>query len=252
LQKLKKLLTVVAFLSVTDAHAADATITELYDAASAIQQKLQMSNAAFTIDMMAHQGYVVETGITDVATISDTMVTDYNNAISNVLNASYLTAKDVFLEKHDEAINNMHNAIGELVEATSRLSTVSVVAELALNAETTQEQLQVQQALQQTDMTITEADVNNYNEALGSVESFAQQAGAFLSAANNESITSAVDNYSAQNNIAVASYSQITYTQNIDTFIISYDNDLYMSFQGAFTNQMVTADDLYGTAMYVQ
>ena len=245
-------MTAAVLVSVTEAHAADATISELYDTANAIQQKLEMSNYAFTIDMMAHQGYVVETGITDTAVITDAMVTDYNNAISNVLNTSYLTAKDVFLEKHDEAINNMHNAIGDLLDATSKLSTVSVVAELALNADTTQEQLQVQQALQQTDMTITEADVSNYNEALGSVESFAQQAGAFLSAANNEGITSAVDSYSAQNNIAVASYSQITYTQNIDTFIISYDNDLYMSFQGAFTNQMVTADDLYGTAMYVQ
>ena len=84
------------------------------------------------------------------------------------------------------------------------------------------------------------------------VETFSQQAGAFLSAAQDTSITSAVDSYSAQNNIAVASYSAIQYTQDIDTFVISYNNNLYMSFQGAFTDKMVTADELYANTSYTQ
>lgn len=180
------------------------------------------------------------------------MVTNYNNAIQTVISANYQNAQEIFLEKHEEAIDNMHDSIDELVTATSTLQTVAVVAELAIAADTTQEQLQVQQALVQTDMTITETDVNAYNTAVVNVETFSQQAGAFLSAAQDTSITSAVDNYSAQNNIAVASYSAIQYTQDIDTFIISYDNNLYMSFQGFFTDKMVTADELYANTSYTQ
>ena len=180
------------------------------------------------------------------------MVTNYNNAVQTVISANYQNAQEIFIEKHEKAIDDMHTSIDELVGATSKLSTVAVVAELAINADTTQEQLQVQQALVQTDMTITETDVNAYNTAVVNVETFSQQAGAFLAAAQDTSITSAVDNYSAQNNIAVASYSAIQYTQDIDTFVISYDNNLYMSFQGFFTDKMVTADELYANTSYTQ
>ena len=193
------------FLSVIGLPAhADETIANLYSTAEAIREKLDLSSHAWTVDMHAHEGNIVETGIS------------------------------------------------ELMGATTKLSTVAVVAELAISAESTQEQLQVQQALVQTDMTITEADVDDYNTALKDVETYAQQAGAFLSAAQDTSITSAVDNYSAQNNIAVASYSTIAYTQDIDKFVISYDNDLYMSFQGFFQNKMVSADDIYNQTSYTQ
>jgi len=201
---------------------------------------------------MAHQGNIVETGISSYALINNTMVTNYNAAVNKVIATSYLNAKEVFLVEHTEAMDKMHVSIIELVDATSKLSTVAVVAELAINADTTQEQLQVQQALVQTDMTITEADVTEYNTALVNVETYAQQAGAFLSAANDTSITSAVDSYSAQNNIAVASYSAIEYTQNIDKFVINYGTNLYMSFQGSFTDKMVTASDLYANTSYNQ
>jgi hypothetical protein len=241
------------FLSVIGLPAhADETIANLYSTAEAIREKLDLSSHAWTVDMHAHEGNIVETGISEYATITDNMVTDYNTAIQNVINTSYLTAQDVFLEKHEEAIDDMHDSINDLMGATTKLSTVAVVAELAISAESTQEQLQVQQALVQTDMTITEADVDDYNTALKDVETYAQQAGAFLSAAQDTSITSAVDNYSAQNNIAVASYSTIAYTQDIDKFVISYDNDLYMSFQGFFQNKMVSADDIYNQTSYTQ
>ena len=256
---LKKLLLPALCLSVIGLPAhADETITNLYATAAAIKAKLDVTAQSFTrygantVDLAGHQGRIVETGISDYALINNTMVTNYNTAVQTVISANYQNAQEIFLEKHEEAIDDMHTSIDELVGATSKLSTVAVVAELAINADTTQEQLQVQQALVQTDMTITEADVNDYNTAVVNVETFSQQAGAFLAAAQNTSITSAVDNYSAQNNIAVASYSAIEYTQDIDKFIISYDNNLYMSFQGFFTDKMVTANELYANTSYTQ
>lgn len=254
---LKKLLITGAFLIAIEARA-DVTIDNLHATAAAIKAKLDVTTQSFTrygantVDLAGHQGRIVETGISDYALINNTMVTNYNTAVQTVISANYQNAQEIFLEKHEEAIDDMHTSIDELVGATSKLSTVAVVAELAISADTTQEQLQVQQALVQTDMTITETDVNAYNTAVVNVETFSQQAGAFLAAAQDTSITSAVDNYSAQNNIAVASYSAIQYTQDIDTFVISYDNNLYMSFQGFFTDKMVTADELYANTSYTQ
>ena len=254
---LRLLLITGAFLIAIEARA-DVTIDNLHATAAAIKAKLDVTAQSFTrygantVDLAGHQGRIVETGISDYALINNTMVTNYNTAVQTVISANYQNAQEIFLEKHEEAIDDMHTSIDELVGATSKLSTVAVVAELAINADTTQEQLQVQQALVQTDMTITETDVNAYNTAVVNVETFSQQAGAFLAAAQDTSITSAVDNYSAQNNIAVASYSAIQYTQDIDTFVISYDNNLYMSFQGFFTDKMVTADELYANTSYTQ
>ena len=254
---LRLLLITGAFLIAIEARA-DVTIDNLHATAAAIKAKLDVTAQSFTrygantVDLAGHQGRIVETGISDYALINNTMVTNYNTAVQTVISANYQNAQEIFLEKHEEAIDDMHTSIDELVGATSKLSTVAVVAELAINADTTQEQLQVQQALVQTDMTITETDVNAYNTAVVNVETYSQQAGAFLAAAQDTSITSAVDNYSAQNNIAVASYSAIQYTQDIDTFVISYDNNLYMSFQGFFTDKMITADELYANTSYTQ
>jgi len=254
---LRLLLITGAFLIAIEARA-DVTIDNLHATAAAIKAKLDVTAQSFTrygantVDLAGHQGRIVETGISDYALINNTMVTNYNNAVQTVISANYQNAQEIFIEKHEKAIDDMHTSIDELVGATSKLSTVAVVAELAINADTTQEQLQVQQALVQTDMTITETDVNAYNTAVVNVETYSQQAGAFLAAAQDTSITSAVDNYSAQNNIAVASYSAIQYTQDIDTFVISYDNNLYMSFQGFFTDKMITADELYANTSYTQ
>ena len=254
---LRLLLITGAFLIAIEARA-DVTIDNLHATAAAIKAKLDVTAQSFTrygsntVDQAGHQGRIVVTGISDYALINNTMVTNYNNAVQTVISANYQNAQEIFIEKHEKAIDDMHTSIDELVGATSKLSTVAVVAELAINADTTQEQLQVQQALVQTDMTITETDVNAYNTAVVNVETFSQQAGAFLAAAQDTSITSAVDNYSAQNNIAVASYSAIQYTQDIDTFVISYDNNLYMSFQGFFTDKMITADELYANTSYTQ
>ena len=254
---LRLLLITGAFLIAIEARA-DVTIDNLHATAAAIKAKLDVTAQSFTrygantVDQAGHQGRIVVTGISDYALINNTMVTNYNNAVQTVISANYQNAQEIFIEKHEKAIDDMHTSIDELVGATSKLSTVAVVAELAINADTTQEQLQVQQALVQTDMTITETDVNAYNTAVVNVETYSQQAGAFLAAAQDTSITSAVDNYSAQNNIAVASYSAIQYTQDIDTFVISYDNNLYMSFQGFFTDKMITADELYANTSYTQ
>lgn len=232
---------------------AEQTMTDLQNAAKVIEQQLALANSlAWTIDSAAHGGQIVSDGTTDVANITDQMVIDYNNAIEAVKSASYLTAQDVLKLEHDQAITNMHVAIDDLVAATAVLQTVSTVADMAADANTTQDQLQVQQALTTTDMSIDQADVDNYNTALANVESYAQEAGAFLAASMDSSITGAIDSFAQQNNVAVASYSAVSYTQSMDKFIIAFDAaGGYLEFNGNMADETLTAEDVYAQVGYV-
>jgi len=227
-------------------------MTDLQLAAKAIDDQLklsyQLSNA---LTSYGHTTTVVEAGTVDAAKVDDMMVDAYNNAINNVLNTSYLTAQDVLMEQHQIAVNNLDTAINALVSATTVLATVSTVADMAASADTSQEQLQVQAALATTDMSIDQADVDKYNNALDGVENYAQQAAGFLAAATDSSITGAIDNFAAQNNLTVAAYSAVTYTQSIDQILITWDNNSYMSFAGYNSDNIVTAEEVYGQIGYV-
>ena len=224
---------------------------DLKVAAQTIDAQLDLArNLSNHLHSYGHSTSVVESGVTDVALIDSKMVDDYNGAINNVLNASYLNAQDIMLEQHNVAIDNLHLAIDNLTAATAVLATVSTVADMAESANTTQDQMQVQQALATTDMTITEADVDDYNTALTDVNTYASEAGAFLAAANNTQLTSAVDSFAATSNVAVAAYTAVSYQQNIDQMIITWDANTYMSFSGYNTDNTVSAEEIYSNVNY--
>jgi len=227
-------------------------MVDLKAAAEMIEHQLSLANnIAWEIDFNAHTGSVVGNGTVDAAMINETMVSAYNNAIDNVRNTSYLTAKDVLEDQHNIAIDNMHTAIDNLVSATSVLQTVSVVADMAESATTTEQQIEVQAALTVTDMSIDQQDVDNFNDALTDVQTFAQQAGAFLAASNDTNMTDTIDNFAAQSNIAMASYTAVSYVQDIDQLMISFDqSNAYISFQGYMTGNTKTAEEIYDAVGY--
>ena len=98
-----------------------------------------------------------------------------------------------------------------------------------------------------------QAEVDAYNQAVAQVENYAQQAGAFMAAANNTDLTASIDSYAQVNNFVVGNYTTITYTQNIDEFVINWDNDGFGSgWQGYLTEDMVSADDLFAAGEYVE
>lgn len=216
----------------------------LYAAAKAIDQQLDESRAlSSTLADYAQTGRVAADGVTDTAIITQQMANAYNGAINTVLNTEYMTAREVFLEQHDEAMANLDVAIDQLVEATAVLATTSAVMNMAASADSTQEQLQVQAALATTDMTITQSEVNAYNTALGSVETYSQQAGAFLAAANNTFMTSTVNNYAAQNGLNIGSYTSVTFS--VDQMLINW-GAYGMGFYGF--NDVVDANEVYQDA----
>jgi hypothetical protein len=130
--------------------------------------------------------------------------------------------------------------------------TATSVAEVAMEADTAPEQVALQDMLATDEYSIDAAEVATYNQALDSVEGYAQQAGAFMAAANTESLTASIDSYAAQNSIVIGNYSALTYTQSVDEFVITWDNyGNATGWNGYLTSEMKDANDIYGAATYI-
>lgn len=199
-----------------------------------------------------HGGVIIDGGL-DAAQITQQMMDDYNAAITAVINAEYATAQTVFMDAHEAAMVNLNASIDQLVNATTVLSSVGAVAEMAAAADTTQEQVALQNVLaSDPGLQVTQVEVDNFNQSLDAVGSYAREAGAFLAAANNTSLTSAVDNFAATNGVAVGAYTAITFHQTMDQYIITWANDGFAAgWQGYNTGNIKDAADIYGAGLYV-
>jgi len=205
---------------------------------------------AWEIDFHAHNGIGVDQGTVDAGLITQAQLDRYNTALDGVINATYKDASQVLIDQHNEAIDNMHTAIDNLIEASVVLTTVVEVADMADNAQTTEEQQQVQQILTTNDMSISQEEVDNFNTALVDVETYANQAAGFLAAALDTNVTTAIDDYAATNNVAVASYSSVQYDFATDYLMFDYDGYIGVAVQGVLMGNVKTAEEIYDAIGY--
>jgi hypothetical protein len=192
----------------------------------------------------AGQGDILNPGIMQTASITEEMRLDYNSDIQGVIDATYYSAEMLFQDQHGAAMANLDTAVDNLVAATAVLMEVQAVANMAANADTVTEQLAVQAVLTNNDMTVTAADVSNYNSALGAVQSYAREAGAFLAASRNASMTSTVDSYAANSGTSLYG-ATVAYSATVDIINVSAANAFGLGFQGMLQNNMVSLEDVY-------
>ena len=192
----------------------------------------------------AGQGDILAPGVMQTATITEQMRQDYNSDIQGVIDATYYSAEMLFQDKHNAAMANLDTAVDNLVAATAVLMEVQAVANMAANADTVTEQLAVQAVLTNNDMTITAADVSNYNTALGAVQSYAREAGAFLAASRNASMTSTVDSYAANSSTSLYG-ATVAYSATADIINVSAANAFGLGFQGMLQSNIVSLEDVY-------
>ncbi len=198
-------------------------------------------------------GGIAPDGSVTQAQLTATMVSAYNDAYQTVLDTSYYNTQMLLEDQADVAMENLDTAVDALVAATATFATVGAVAEMAADASTgtVDDQLEAQAALEATDMTITEADVQEFNTAVADVEKYAQEAAGFLAASRNTGITDTADNWAASNNVSVASYTAVTYDATTDLLFMEFANQTYtsISFQNYLVNDFKTADDIYNTGI---
>lgn len=195
-------------------------------------------------------GGIAPDGSVTSAQLTVQMTDAYNTALADVQNATYYNTEMLLEDQASIALSNMSTAVDALVAATTTFATVGAVAEMAAEADTVQEQLNLQEVVSISDMTITEADVEEYNTALADVETYAQEAAGFLAASNNVHITSSTDNWTANNNISVAAYSSVTYDATTDLLIMKFynqGNEVWggVGFEGYLTGDFKTVEDIY-------
>jgi hypothetical protein len=201
-------------------------------------------------------GGIIEDGSITRAQLNQTMVDAYNNAISSVQSSTYYNTEMMLVEHHDIAMDNLSLAVDDLVAATAVFATVEAVAEMAAEASAgnAQDQLEAQQILNTTDMTVSEQDVDNFNTAVAEIEDWSQQAAGFLAASNNTEITSSTDSWAARNGTSIADYTSVTFDATFDVLVMEFytENGGYsgVGFEGYLFDQYKTADEVYGASTY--
>jgi hypothetical protein len=192
----------------------------------------------------AEQGDILAPGIMQTATVTEQMRLDYNADVQGVIDATYYNAELLFQDNYVATMANLDTAVDNLVAATAVLMEVQAVANMAANADTVQEQMAVQAVLTNNDMTITAADVSNYNNALGAVQAYARDAGAFLAASRNTTMTGTVDAYAANTSTSLYG-ATVAYSATADIINISAGNAFGLGFQGFLGNNVVTLSEVY-------
>jgi hypothetical protein len=192
----------------------------------------------------AGNGDIIASGVMQDAAVTEQMRLDYNADLQGVIDATYYNAQMLFEDQYDQAMSNLDTAIDNLVTATAVLMEVQAVANMAANADTVDEQLAVQAVLANEDMSISAADVSNYNTALGAVQTYARDAGAFLAASRNGSMTGTVDAYAANTGTSLYG-ATVAYSATADIINISAGNAFGLGFQGFLSSNAVSVDDVY-------
>jgi hypothetical protein len=231
-------------LSASAAHA-EPTMTNLQGSAQSILDQLSAAQSlSVGAVYSAGQGDIIAAGVMGDATITEQMRQDYNSDIQGVIDATYYSAEMLFQDQHDAAMVNLDSAVDNLVAATAVLMEVQAVANMAAQADTIPEQLAMQAVLNNNDMTISAADVSNYNTALGAVQTYARDAGAFLAASRNSSLTGATDSFAANSSTSLYG-ATVAYSATADIINISAGNAFGVGFQGFLSSNVVNLADVY-------
>ena len=185
--------------------------------------------------------------LSSTAHISSEQLQAYNDALASMSNyQAYGDLQTVLEEKAYTELDMMDEAIGVITEVVVDMIAVQEVAEVAESAASPQEETEVQTfvAENQEVLTITQEEVETYNQSIDDIETHANTASAFLAVASNkeavEFLEQGIENANTtaeQTNIFYDSNAQwvamgYNTTRNLTAVYLngqSFDLDLYVS-----------------------
>ena len=244
----------LASVSVGTAAAQEATFSDLATAANQIMDKVNNSTAmATSLSHYAGVGGIAPDGTVQGIQLTSTDVETYNAALVAVQDANYYTAQMVLEEQHELAMVNLSSAVDSLVAATTNFAEVAAVTTIAADASvgTTEDQMQAQTMLTSSEYTVTSADVAEYNTAVQDVEKYAQEAAGYLAASLNTGMTDAADSWAMENNVSMASYTDVSYDATTDVLFLEFATEYgsaVLSFDSYLGGSFKTVSEIYGNA----
>ncbi len=148
------------------------------------------------------------------AHISSEQLQAYNDALSGMSTYQpYGDVKQVLEDRASQELGLMNNAVDTFTAAVTEMVQVVEVAERAENAATPAEEEQVQTfvAENQDALTITQSEVDTYNQSIDDIETHANNASAFIAVASNEQAVEFLSN-GAEGNNTTAEEATVTYS----------------------------------------
>jgi len=209
---LKKILCLLAISSVAQSD----PLNDLIDSSSAIVDQMTTGiKLVGAAQEYAHHGDALSDGtLSSTAHISSEQLQAYNNALNGMqFYLPYGSVQSVLEERASEELNLMTDAVDVFTEVVVEMVQVAQVAEMAETAESPAEQEQVQEfvAENQEMLTISQEQVDTYNDSVDNIETHANNASAFIAVAAN---TEAVDflQQGAENNNTTAEQANLNYS----------------------------------------
>lgn len=209
---MKKILCLLAISSVAQSD----PLNDLIDSSSAIVDQMTTGiKLVGAAQEYAHHGDALSDGtLSSTAHISSEQLQAYNNALNGMqFYLPFGSVQGVLEERASEELNLMTDAVDVFTEVVVEMVQVAQIAEMAETAESPAEQEQVQEfvAENQEMLTISQEQVDTYNDSVDNIETHANNASAFIAVAAN---TEAVDflQQGAENNNTTAEQANLNYS----------------------------------------
>jgi hypothetical protein len=241
----KMILSLLVLSSVAQSSELDNLINTSNAIVDQIDRGIKLVGAA---QEFAYTGSGLSDGtLSSTAHISSEQLQAYNDALASMSNyQAYGDLQTVLEEKAYTELDMMDEAIGVFTEVVVDMIAVQEVAEVAESAASPQEEAEVQTfvAENQEVLTITQEEVDTYNQSIDDIETHANTASAFLAVASNkeavEFLEQGIENANTtaeQTNIFYDSNAQwvamgYNTTRNLTAVYLngqSFDLDLYVS-----------------------
>lgn len=196
----------------------------------------------------SHHGDALSSGtLSDTAHISSEQLQAYNDALYGM--NTYLPYGDIQEVLEGKAMGElelMDNAIETFTEVVVDMIAVQQVAEIASEAQTPQEEAEVQEFVTANVevLTIDQEEVDTYNQAVDDIETHANNASAFLAVAGNEQAVEFLEQ-GIENANTTAEQTNIFYDANAQWVAMGYNTTRNLT--AVYLNGQNFGLDLYAT-----
>lgn len=200
--------------------------------ASVIEMQMGVPISADNIEGLT----VPVAGRTDSHKIDLIEVAYYNQSILDTANANYYSAEHLLVDSYEENKAEMSAAVDMFTDAATEISKAEQIYQEAINAQTDDERIQLQNYIRANDVQIDQSTVQTFNQSLDTIEDKAQEATASLWA-SQDSATLAMINYDAISTLSNITNSTVSYDAWSDQMTITWDNATDTILQGVFFEQ---------------
>ncbi len=226
---LKKLVTVgllcLSAIGAQSDQVLDNLVTTSSSIATSMNTGLQIVGG---LTVAASQGRVAHVGTIDTALISEAQRTAFNTALNTMAGTQYYGFEQFAEDRAQEALENMSEALDSFVDVTVELATVIEVADRAEIAQSNNDMQEKEELARfvednQEAFTVTESQVETWNESIEDVEEFSSTAAMWRASSEHEGAVAFMDSMAEQGDVSFTDVEQSYFNRDVGIAIVSWD-----------------------------